>query len=181
MKTVELFLNMQCVGFKSAFRYTLEMGPVLEEVGQNLYIFIPAHLLYRKSHWNCRENSFHQSENTCRTLQIGWKICAVMYEPANNSWCKVKQMFIGHSGSNHSAFYLYTVTSVGLSAQGRCGLCTVMSVSCTCGHKLVCNQKQHRHVLLVLHVSWIEVHHRKPLGEGPPQESTTWKPNLFDF
>ena len=36
--------------------------------------------------------------------------------PASNSWCKVKLIFIGHSGSNYSAFYLYMATSVGLSA-----------------------------------------------------------------
>ena len=108
MKTVDLFLNMQCVGFKSAFRYTLEIGdPCLRRLDKT-YIFLFQHICFTQRVIEAAEkNSFHQSENTCRTLQIGFKICAVMYEPASYSWCKVKQMFIGHSGSNHSAFYIY--------------------------------------------------------------------------
>ena len=40
----------------------------------------------------------------------------LLQEPASNSWCKVKLMFIGQSMSNCNAFYLYTATSAGLLA-----------------------------------------------------------------
>ena len=46
--------------------------------------------------------------------------------------CKLLFIIIGHSGSNHSAFYLNAANSAGFSSnpcyvQG-CGLCTIMSV-----------------------------------------------------
>ena len=61
----------------------------------------------------------------------------ILYEAAVNAGGKVKLTFIGYSGLICSVFYLYMVTSVVLSAilfyayaQGRNGLCTVMSVPC---------------------------------------------------
>ena len=56
------------------------------------------------------------------------------------SLVKVLLSFIGRSGSNHSAFYLYKATSAGISstlyyvyvqASKGCDLCTVKSISCT--------------------------------------------------